>query len=137
VRTHLLSARIPKARTDLTLSVALVVQFVWTLIAFAFLLRPGRVSNAPWGAIVAIAILFLLLSLWFWELIQRLAPGVERTRRNAVLTLLILTIPVLLPPLAHPLFLSFGILTLALLAIPGPQRRSESRAVDPRVPQRP
>ena len=92
------------------------------------MVHASATDDVGWAVVIAVGLLTLLISIWLAVLARCLARGVERTGRKAVLTLFILTIPVFFPPGAYPLFLSFGILTLVLLAIAGRYWLAERRA---------
>jgi hypothetical protein len=117
---------------DAALVGALLLNIVWGLIAFAFGVRAGATDDISWVIVSGAGVVIVLVSLWLAVLVRRIAGRVDRTARKAVITLLVLTVPVFLPPGADPLFLSFGFVTLALLAVAGcywlAERQSTLRA---------
>ena len=89
-----LLARPPSA---LALIAALVVSAGWTLLALGFLTTAA--DDVPAGVLVGVTVLMLALTAWQVVLIRRVYRGVPRTGRRVAITLLILTVPVLVPPM--------------------------------------
>jgi hypothetical protein len=105
---------------------ALAVSIGWGVVGFSFL---ASTADEEPAVFVFVGLVMLAVSVWQAILIRRLYRGVPRTGRRALITLVILTLPVLFPPF-DPLFIGLGVVMFGLIALALVLARSERHAAD-------